>query len=214
MKQALTKQGRAAAWLVGALLVPALAACGAAPSGDIVPTVEYRTPTPKPAFVFGAGGDSSPPQVVAAYGLPIVVPTSIPTPSPTPEPPPPPPPTAQPVRTAPPPPPPTSPPAPIAAAITTAGEGGCPAVISSALGVAGCMISYCESTWNPNTTGSQGERGYFQIHPRWHADSTYDPAGNVAAALRISGGGASWGAWTTSGVLQTGYCPDGRAYPG
>ncbi|MCK9517400.1 MAG: hypothetical protein M0R74_00010 [Dehalococcoidia bacterium] len=203
MKKALKYQGRAAAWLVGsALLVPSLAACGTDPGTGATVAIDYATPTPQPVFVFGAGGDSSPPAVVAAYGLP----TAAPTPTPTPPPPPPPPPPPQPARTAPPPPPP--PPQ------VYATSSSCPEVISSALGQAGCMISYCESNWNPNTTGAEGERGYFQIHPRWHPDSTYDPAGNVAAAVRISGGGANWSAWTTASVLSTGYCPGGRPYPG
>lgn len=99
-------------------------------------------------------------------------------------------------------------------AVNDAGLGGCPAIIANALGRAGCMISFCESSWNPNTTGAQGERGYFQIHPAYHADSTYDPAGNVAAAVRISNNGTNWGAWTVRSVLSTGVCPGGLAYPG
>lgn len=57
-------------------------------------------------------------------------------------------------------------------------------------------VAWCESRWNPAATGAQGEMGLFQVHPRWHADATYDPLGNVQAAYRISGGGASWAAWT------------------
>jgi hypothetical protein len=85
--------------------------------------------------------------------------------------------------------------------------GGCPVIIFEALGGAGCAISWCESNWNPNATGAEGERGYFQVHPRWHADATYDPAGNVASAVRISRGGADWSQWTTRSVLWTGVCP-------
>lgn len=55
-------------------------------------------------------------------------------------------------------------------------------------------VMACESGGNPNATGAAGERGLFQIHPL-HRDSTYDPEGNVRAALRISGG-YSWNAWT------------------
>lgn len=91
---------------------------------------------------------------------------------------------------------------------------GCPSVIFTSLGRTGCMISFCESGWNPNVTGAQGERGYFQIHPAYHHDSTYDPVGNVAAAVRISGGGASWSAWSVRGVLSSGICPNGVVYPG
>lgn len=91
---------------------------------------------------------------------------------------------------------------------------GCPALIASSLGHAGCMVSFCESGWNQWATGSAGERGWFQLHPRWHADATYDPAGNVAAAIRISRGGTDWSQWTTRGVLWSGVCPSGVPYPG
>jgi hypothetical protein len=57
-------------------------------------------------------------------------------------------------------------------------------------------IMNCESSGNVNATGSAGEMGLMQIHPRWHPDATYDPIGNLRAAYRISGGGTSWGAWT------------------
>ena len=57
-------------------------------------------------------------------------------------------------------------------------------------------IAWCESRWNPNATGSQGERGLFQVHPWYHGDATYDPLGNVVAAYRISEGGTNWWAWT------------------
>lgn len=86
---------------------------------------------------------------------------------------------------------------------------GCPALISEALGAAGCAVSFCESGWNSNATGSQGEMGWFQVHPRWHADATLDPVGNVAAAVRISEGGTNWGAWSVRSVLSTGRCPNG-----
>lgn len=52
----------------------------------------------------------------------------------------------------------------------------------------------CESGGDPNVTGAAGERGLAQIHPL-HADSTYDPEGNIRAAYRISSGGESWAAW-------------------
>jgi soluble lytic murein transglycosylase-like protein len=56
----------------------------------------------------------------------------------------------------------------------------------------------CESGGNPNATGSAGERGLMQIHPL-HADSTYDPEGNIRAAYRISGGGVDFSAWSCKG---------------
>lgn len=82
---------------------------------------------------------------------------------------------------------------------TAEAPGACPMLIVEAFGAnaaAACAVSWCESRWNPNATGAQGEMGWFQIHPRWHADATYDPAGNIAAALRISNGGTNWSAWT------------------
>jgi soluble lytic murein transglycosylase-like protein len=54
----------------------------------------------------------------------------------------------------------------------------------------------CESGGNRWATGSQGEMGLMQIHPRWHADATYDPTGNILAAYRISGGGRDFSAWS------------------
>jgi hypothetical protein len=91
---------------------------------------------------------------------------------------------------------------------------GCPPLIRDALGEAGCMVSFCESGWDPNITGALGEMGWFQVSPRWHADATYDPAGNVAAAVRISRGGTDWSQWTAASVLETGVCPTGVPYPG
>jgi len=57
-------------------------------------------------------------------------------------------------------------------------------------------VMWCESRGNPNATGAAGEMGLMQIHPRWHADATYDPEGNLRAAYRISSGGTDWSAWT------------------
>ncbi len=91
---------------------------------------------------------------------------------------------------------------------------GCPVVIYEALGRAGCMISFCESHWNPDATGPGNTLGYFQIASQWHPDATHDPAGNVAAAVRISSGGTDWSAWGVRSVLETGVCPGGLAYPG
>lgn len=56
-------------------------------------------------------------------------------------------------------------------------------------------VMQCESGGDPWATGAAGERGLMQIAPL-HADSTYDPRGNLLAAYRISGGGASWAAWS------------------
>ncbi len=91
---------------------------------------------------------------------------------------------------------------------------GCPVIISRALGYAGCAVSFCESKWDQNATGSIGEKGWFQINPWVHPDATYDPEGNVAAAIRISDGGANWGPWSVRGVLiNGGYCPNGESVP-
>lgn len=76
---------------------------------------------------------------------------------------------------------------------------GCPAVILDVFGPAApaaCAVAWCESHWDPNATGSQGERGLFQIHPAFHSDATYDPYGNAVAAYRISRGGTDWSQWT------------------
>lgn len=76
---------------------------------------------------------------------------------------------------------------------------GCPAVILEVFGPtapAACAVAWCESRWDPNATGSQGERGLFQVHPAFHPDATYDPYGNAVAAYRISRGGTDWSQWT------------------
>lgn len=108
----------------------------------------------------------------------------------------------------------TEQPAPTRAPATPRRTTNCPLMIEQALGTAGCMISFCESSWNPNATGPAGERGWFQVHPRYHSDATYDPAGNIAAAIRISRGGTDWRAWSVRTVLYTGVCPSGVRYPG
>lgn len=61
---------------------------------------------------------------------------------------------------------------------------------------AALQVAWCESRWRPDATGAVGEMSLWQIHPRWHADATYDPVGNARAALRISDGGRNWWAWT------------------
>jgi hypothetical protein len=94
--------------------------------------------------------------------------------------------------------------APVARAPSGGATGECPAVIVEVFGArapAACAVSWCESSWNPGATGAEGEMGYFQIHPRWHPDATYDPLGNVLAAFRISSGGVDWSQWTCRRVL-------------
>lgn len=98
--------------------------------------------------------------------------------------------------------------------VPSAAPSTCPAIISSTFGWAGCAISFCESGWNPNAVGDSGRAwGYFQIRSDFHHDATFDPAGNVAAAYRISGGGSSWGAWSVRSVLSTGVCPNSTVVP-
>jgi hypothetical protein len=67
---------------------------------------------------------------------------------------------------------------------------------------AALAIARCESGWRTDATGAEGERGLFQVHPRWHPDATYDPEGNARAAMRISSGGTDWSAWTCRKVLK------------
>lgn len=57
-------------------------------------------------------------------------------------------------------------------------------------------VMWCESKGDPNATGSQGEMGLMQLHPRWHRDATYEPYGNLVATYRISSGGTDWSQWT------------------
>lgn len=57
-------------------------------------------------------------------------------------------------------------------------------------------VAWCESQYYFMATGDAGERGLWQIHPKWHYDSTYDPLGNAMAAYRISSGGTDWTAWS------------------
>jgi hypothetical protein len=67
---------------------------------------------------------------------------------------------------------------------------------------AALAVARCESGWRTDATGSEGERGLFQVHPRWHPDATYDPEGNARAAMRISSGGTDWSAWSCRKVLN------------
>lgn len=57
-------------------------------------------------------------------------------------------------------------------------------------------IIQCESYGNPDATGAAGERGLLQIHPIHGSLSTYDPAGNIAAAWIISNYGTDFSPWS------------------
>lgn len=57
-------------------------------------------------------------------------------------------------------------------------------------------IMQCESYGNPWATGAAGEKGLLQIHPIHGALSTYDPAGNIAAAWIISSYGTDFSPWS------------------
>lgn len=71
---------------------------------------------------------------------------------------------------------------------------------------AALRVMACESGGNPWATGSAGERGLFQVMPRYHqakADAAfgagadlYDPYINTVVASIISAGGSNWAAWT------------------
>jgi len=168
--------------------------------------------SPKRLFLIGVSTGEQQQHVDGAGDGSTVAPAPDRTPQPS---------TENPVAPTPPAPEPTAAPAPATPAPTApptaapppAYNGACPALIYDALGVAGCKISYCESGWNPNAVGASGELGWFQVHPRWHADATLDPAGNVAAAVRISNGGTNWSAWSVRGVLTSGHCPNGTVPP-
>lgn len=177
-----------------AAAVLALSSCDSANGGDRrelhdspVGVIEYRTATPGVS-----GGDEGAAAGGVAYAL--AWPEMTPTPTPAPAV----------VAVAPY----VPPQSPRGASVQTAPvqqtTGGCPAIIVEVFGAqaaAACAISWCESTWNADATGEQGERGYFQVHPRYHADATWDPEGNARAAYRISGGGVDWSAWTCRRVL-------------
>lgn len=154
----------------------------------------------------------TPTSTATPTATPTLTPTATPTATPTP---------------LPPTPTPTTPPAPLRAATgpisrPAVATDACPALIVEKFAgnaVAACMIAYCESHWQDNTTGLAGEAGKFQLHPIHHADirATYGPAAdpwdpviNVAYAYQMSGGGVDWTAWTTRGVLSTGRCPSGE----
>ena len=62
-------------------------------------------------------------------------------------------------------------------------------------------VAWCESRLDPQTIGSYGERGLFQIHtvhaPKWpdFYAAWDDPWRNAEMAYEISGGGTDWSAW-------------------
>jgi LysM repeat protein len=70
--------------------------------------------------------------------------------------------------------------------------GGAPAAARTA-----ASIAMAESSGHQYTTGSFGERGYWQINPNHGALSTYDAYGNARAAVILSGDGTNWSPWTT-----------------
>jgi hypothetical protein len=66
-------------------------------------------------------------------------------------------------------------------------------------------VALAESGGNPHSTDDDGngsvDRGLWQINSVHGAQSTYDIAGNVKAAIAISDNGANFGPWVT---FQTG----------
>jgi hypothetical protein len=124
-----------------------------------------------------------------------------------------------------PPPPPTPTPALVPTPTAQPAYGACPALISDALGWAGCAVSFCESGYDWGATGKAGERGAFQIHPV-HAgpggliaqlgytwDDMYLPGPNAHVATVLSNYGNNWGPWSVRSVLATGICPNGDEVP-
>lgn len=79
---------------------------------------------------------------------------------------------------------------------------GCPQLIIQTFGEtahAACSVSYCETRtrpWYVYSTGSRGEKGWFQIHPIHGANSSYDPETNVRFAYQMSRGGYDWSQWS------------------
>ncbi len=58
-------------------------------------------------------------------------------------------------------------------------------------------IAMAESGGNPNAVSPTDDFGLWQINGSHGSMATLDPLGNARAAVSISGGGSSWGAWTT-----------------
>jgi Lysozyme like domain len=72
---------------------------------------------------------------------------------------------------------------------------------SSAAAFTAAEIAMAESSGRQyaslNNTNGTTDRGYWQINSIHGSLSTYDPAGNARAAVRISGDGTNWGPWVT-----------------
>jgi hypothetical protein len=58
-------------------------------------------------------------------------------------------------------------------------------------------IAMAESGGNPNAISPTDDFGLWQINGSHGSMATLDPLGNARAAVSISNGGSSWGAWTT-----------------
>ncbi|HEY2522719.1 MAG TPA: transglycosylase SLT domain-containing protein [Streptosporangiaceae bacterium] len=58
-------------------------------------------------------------------------------------------------------------------------------------------IATAESGGNPNAESPTDDFGLWQINGSHGSMATLDPLGNARAAVSISNGGSSWGAWTT-----------------
>ena len=58
-------------------------------------------------------------------------------------------------------------------------------------------IATAESGGNPNAVSPTDDFGLWQINGSHGSMATLDPLGNARAAVSISNGGSSWGAWTT-----------------
>jgi hypothetical protein len=74
--------------------------------------------------------------------------------------------------------------------------GGSPGAASTAASVAMAESGGQPGASNTNSNGTT-DRGYWQINSIWGAQSTYDPAGNARAAVRISHDGTDWSPWVT-----------------
>ena len=65
---------------------------------------------------------------------------------------------------------------------------------------AALAVAWCESTFDPNEVGDDGERGLFQIHEtHWFwmdEDLLFDPLYNTQMAFELSRGGTYWSSWT------------------
>ncbi len=117
----------------------------------------------------------------------------------------------------PPKPPPPPPPPPPAAA--SAASGSIPAMVRDAFSRFGAHVANqavaivrCETggTFDPNSTGRQGEVGLAQLHPRWQSgraakfgwsmNDLYDPAKNLVVAVDLYSE-SGWSQWSCRRVL-------------